>query len=138
MNPLSLLGSGGSIAAVLGLVLTLGGGAYAVVHEHDAKLVAQVAAQQAVVAAQAQHEQDQRTISGMTEAASLRATRLTGAAKIKEAINAVPKSNTCATSPAIVALIGALRSGAGGGNADPAPTAAAHGLAVPSPAPAAR
>jgi hypothetical protein len=131
MNPLSLLGSTGSIIAVLGLLGTLAGGAIVIIHEHDAKIVAQVAAQQAVVVAQAQHDQDQRTIAGLNKEATTAATRAAGLAQIKEAINAAPRTTTCANSPAIVALIGALRSSAGGGNADPAHALAGVSVGVP-------
>lgn len=137
MNPLSLLGTGGSIAAALALALSLAGGAWAVVHEHDAKVIAQVAAQQAAVAAQAQHDQDQQVIAGLTMAAQKAAALASTMTKLKETIHATPTTNACANSPAIIALTSWLRSSSGGSDAHTAPTTAGGSVAVPSPAGAA-
>lgn len=138
MNPLTMFGSAGSIIAVLGLLTTLGAGAAAIIHEHDAKLVATVAAEQATAAATALHAEDQRTIAGLNAEGVLAVTRMASNAKLKEVINATAPTSTCATSPAATAFVGGMRSGPVGGNADPSHAIAAVRVAVPGPAGAAR
>lgn len=111
--------------------LAVGGGLW--FREHDAKVIAEVAAQQAVVAAQAQHDQDQRTIAGLTVAARKAVAVAAATTKLKEAINEAPSTSICATSPAITALVRGLRGSPGGGDAHPAPAIAGNGVAVSSP-----
>lgn len=135
---LGLVGGGTNALAILGVIVSLGGGAMAYWHEHDARLVSEIAAKQAVVSAQAQHDQDQRTITGLSTEATLAVARAAGTARIKEAIHAAPKTNACASSPAIRALVTGLRGGPGGGNTEPAPTAAGLSMVLPASATAAR
>jgi hypothetical protein len=125
-------------AAIGGIVLSIAGGGLLWLHEHDGKLQAQIAADQAVVAAKAQAEQDQRTIAGLSLTAQKAAALAATMTKLKEAINAAPKSKTCATSPAVVALYAGLRSGAIGGHTGAAGAAAGVNVALPGSAPAAR
>lgn len=142
MNPLLSMMTGGNPsllifpAALVG-ALSLTTGAWVVVHEHDAKVIAEVAAQQATVAAQAQAQQDQRTIADLTTAHNTAIARLNALASLKEIIHAAPQTNTCASAPAIVALVGGLRGSQGGSNAHPTPTPAGRRVAVSSPAGAA-
>lgn len=135
MNPLSLLGGIGSlggIAAVLGLLTTLGAGAAYVVHEHDARIVAEVASTQAVAAASAQAQDNKRTIANLILANNQAQDRLNALGKLKEAINAAPVTSTCLAAPSVRALVVGLRNRAGSGNTGAAPTPATANVAVPA------
>lgn len=134
MNPLALLGSGGSIVAVLVLLSGMGGAAALVVHEHDARIVAEVASKQAAAVAQEQRAETDREIADLTTAKNTAIARLTALASLKEQINAAPKTTTCTAAPAVRALLNGLRSRAGSGNAGPAGKAPANSMAVPSAA----
>lgn len=124
----------GPIGKIVGagvLALSLGGGVALWFREHDARILAEVAAKQAVVVAAAQHAQDQRTISGLTQSAAQAVARVAATSKLKASIDATPSSNVCADSPAARAFLAGVRGGSIGGNASAAPAAAAGGVVLP-------
>lgn len=116
------------LALIAGLIMSALGAGYAVYHGIQAAAVHKIELQQAKLIAQAQHDQDQRSIEALQAKADQAAALAAQVYQLKDALHAVPVSRSCLSSPAGRAFSVWLRSRGVSGAASQAP---ANSVAVP-------
>ena len=110
------------IIGVLALLGTLAGLAKAWEVQHDAAVVARVAAAETAARLAVIQADDARTISALQERANEAEARAATLTKAREAVASAPNSSVCSKSGPVRAALGGLRNKPASGHSGPAPS----------------